>query len=455
VKNVLIFAHQCAPFNRPESTIGAQRPAQFAKFLPDFGWRAIVLCCENEHYRQPATASIDERVHQAIDGLPDDRSVIIPVPPLRWDGLVDRLWRWLLPPRGDSEDRYAFARKPLTLIKLMTGDYSQSWQPPARRAAEFLASRIPIDVCIGEHSPDAGLFLARWFMRRYGVPWVADFRDPILRPYRGLARKMYVPVARNLLSTASHIVNVTPSWSEVDARLFDKPSETVPNGFDASEYAPISPRRDSRLTVAYFGNVHEGMQPRIFLDGVQLLRQGYGDDLDSVFRFLYRGNKDDAMRSEARAAGVSDLVDCGPPIPRSEALAEMRKADALLLLSLSIESSEELAHGVYPGKTFEYFGAQRPILCVPGDGGQLDELIGRTRTGYVLRSAGEVAEFLRALLKQEEIERELAYRPDHFEVCRYSRKSLAGQLALVLDKAMLTGTGTGGSVEPAAAAVTS
>ena len=35
---VLVFAHECAPYNRAESMIGAQRPAQFAKYLPEFGW---------------------------------------------------------------------------------------------------------------------------------------------------------------------------------------------------------------------------------------------------------------------------------------------------------------------------------------------------------------------------------------------------------------------------------
>ena len=41
LKTVLLFAHECAPYHHAERTIGAQRPAQFAEHLPEFGWRAI------------------------------------------------------------------------------------------------------------------------------------------------------------------------------------------------------------------------------------------------------------------------------------------------------------------------------------------------------------------------------------------------------------------------------
>ena len=43
LRTALFFAYECAPHHRAESTMGAQRPAQFAKHLPEFGWRALVL----------------------------------------------------------------------------------------------------------------------------------------------------------------------------------------------------------------------------------------------------------------------------------------------------------------------------------------------------------------------------------------------------------------------------
>ena len=51
LKTVLLFAHECAPYHHAEGTIGAQRPAQFAAHLPEFGWRAIVVCCDGKRRR--------------------------------------------------------------------------------------------------------------------------------------------------------------------------------------------------------------------------------------------------------------------------------------------------------------------------------------------------------------------------------------------------------------------
>jgi hypothetical protein len=36
-----------------------------------------------------------------------------------------------------------------------------------------------------------------------------------------------------------------------------------------------------------------------------------------------------------------------------------------------------------PAKVFEYFGARRPILCVPGDGGVVERLLGEAEAGVV------------------------------------------------------------------------
>ncbi|HEY7547674.1 MAG TPA: hypothetical protein VID27_22440, partial [Blastocatellia bacterium] len=93
-KTALIFAHECAPYNRPESTVGAQRPAQFAKYLPDFGWRAIVICCDHKRRgiaRAEDLTDIERDAKRAIEQADPRASIIIPTPSLRWDGLVDRM----------------------------------------------------------------------------------------------------------------------------------------------------------------------------------------------------------------------------------------------------------------------------------------------------------------------------------------------------------------------------
>ncbi len=434
LRTALIFAYECAPYHRPESMMGAQRPAQFAKYLPEFGWRAIVICCDRGARGQGLPADLDDRVREALHRADPRRSVIIPIPSLPWASVLDRAWRALLPRGGRGDVVRTVMRKPLTIAKFATGDHSESWQPCARRAAATVASEVHVHACIGEHSPDAGLFLARWFAARYGVPWVADFRDPILRPFSPLGRSLYRPVARRLTSTAAHIVNVTPYWTALDRVELRRPASCIPNGFDPEEFSGANEVRHPRFTIAYTGGIHREMQLPLFLAGLRRLKECLGSAVLDTLRFVYRGRDDGAVLACARAAGVADLVDSEPFVEREHAIALMKGADALLLLSMVEIGDPYLARGLYPGKVFEYFGAGRPILCVPGDGGMLDDLIRMTGTGVVLRDPTAIADYLIRGLGQWRNGGSLPYRPNAPEIARYSRRQLSAQLAAVLDR---------------------
>src|SRR5687768_237629 len=103
-KTVLIFAHECAPYHRLQSTVGAQRPAQFAKYLPAAGWRAIVLCCDATR-RGDATAAdssaLSKSIAEQIRNADPRESMVIATPSLPFDGMLDRSWRHFLPRNGD------------------------------------------------------------------------------------------------------------------------------------------------------------------------------------------------------------------------------------------------------------------------------------------------------------------------------------------------------------------
>lgn len=439
LRTVLIFAHECAPYHRPQSTIGAQRPAQFAKYLPEFGWRAVVVCCDLQTRGKGTRTEIQDlttHVRGLVRSADPMSSLIIPTPSFAWNGLLDLTWRQLLPKAGRDSALRKVLRKPLTAAKLMTGDYSQPWQPFGRRAAAAVAQEVPIAACIAEHSPDAGLFLARWFSRRYGVPWGADFRDPILQPLKPFARKIYAPVARRLLSTAVFTTTVTPIWAEMDEALLGVPACSVPNGFDPAEFEPpVGQIRNERFTIAYAGNIIAAQHVAPFLDGLAKAAGILGPDNRNTMRFTYCGGAYKRIEGLVRDRGIEDVVDIRGHIDRDEALAGLKRADVLLLLSIAKPEQEDryLQRGHYPGKTFECFGARRPILCIPGDRGLLDELIYESRTGVVRRTPDEIADYILAAWQDWKDGTPLEYRPNDAVVSPYTRRNLTGRLARLLD----------------------
>lgn len=432
-RTVLIFAYECAPFNKPESTVGAQRPAQFAKYLPDFGWRALVLCCDATKRDRGWLTDDRKALTGALQDVDDDVSHIIATPSLSSDGGLDRAWRATRSARSTGA---TVVRKSLTFARFFTGDYSRSWQPCAREAAQLIARRTPIHACIGEHSPDAGLFLARWFSKTYHVPWLADFRDPMLFGFPPRVRPLLEPFARRMLRSASHIVNVTPFSVRLDEELFEPPITLITNGFDPDQFAGASPPLSTtEFRIAYTGNLWLPDSLRLFCDGLAELCKRVGIHRFSQVRFVYRGVARARVEAIARDAGVYDVLDAGEHIDHLASLSLIRAAHVLLVLSTSEVQHRDpyWAKGVYPGKTFEYLGARRPILCVPGDGALLDHLLRDACAGTSLGSAPRIAEYLESMYCTWERKRDIPPCDNEELVTRFSRRVGAGQLARVLD----------------------
>jgi hypothetical protein len=177
------------------------------------------------------------------------------------------------------------------------------------------------------------------------------------------------------------------------------------------------------------------MRMDIALAGLATLRARRPQLSSAELRFVYRGAHWREIRASADRMGIADLVDADRHVVREEAVRLMRSADLLLLLSIAdVETQDEyLRRGIYPGKTFEYFGARRPILCVPGDRGLLEELILETRTGVVARTSGDVADALEVGMCRDTQSFPSRFECDRDLVDSFSRPALCARLARVLD----------------------
>lgn len=398
-----------------------------------------MLCCDAAR-RGSGTREdrqrLAEDIASSLGSADDDRSVVISTPSAPSDGIVDAWWR-RLQPRGGREALWRIsARKALTAAKFLTGDYSQSWQPFAAEAAKIISRHVRIDACLGEHGPSAGIYLARAFAHEWNVPWVADFRDPILRPFGAVARPLYAARAKRLLASAAAVVEVTPYWAQLAQQQFGRPTACIPNGYDPEEFAEPRSASDASGTfrILYSGHINRPEQ-RLdeFMEGLSILRNRFPATYADV-RFIYRGSASGYVLNTAARFGVTDVVTTAPHIDRNQALGELRAADMLLLLSVTCDRGDVyLRRGVYPAKAFEYFGAGRPILCTPGDAGVLDDLIAETATGVIGRTAEDIARVIHEGVSHRRTTGAVPYIPNRQVVAKYTRESAARRLARVLD----------------------
>lgn len=437
MNTILILAYECYPFNRPGSTIGAQRPYQFAKHLPKFGFRTIVLCCDyNARWRLSVgqdSSTIPNIVENSMRDFNREGSVIIPLPSYKHNGFWDKVWLSTVEidnNLGTFRPKGGFfslcLRKVSTFCNLFIGDYSQSWQRAAEVASEQIIQQISINFILAEHSPDASVYVARNLFKKHAIPWGVDFRDPLLAPYKRGLRALVHLHFRRILRTSSIIFNVNPYWTKLDKEKFGRPVGLVTNGFDRDEFdfpeAVIEKDQDF-FHLFYFGSVKDGQSFKVLFEALKLY---HNLNHTRKIQLTYYGPSGSLVTQQANETGVSKHVKIHALVPRERVLAEAMKADALVLLS-KINKDEYFRKGFYPGKVFEYFAFKKNIICVPGDNGQLDELLNEVNVGKSFSDPNKLAEYLEQLVLHP-----LNFKSEIRNTDQYTRQFQAYKLSVFL-----------------------
>lgn len=445
---VVIYAYECAPYHRPSSTIGAQRPFQFAKHLPKYGWQAIVLCCNFKRRNQLDPngnwkVSVEEIVSNSLCNWDRKNSLVIPLPSLKYADKIDRLWQQQV---SMNEKDGTFSAKPgffrsltrrgTSLLKLFRGDHSQSWQAVAVYAHEVLVKLgVNIEMQIAEHGPDASVFIASKVNQSKGTPWIIDFRDPVLLGKTWLAAVVLRPFLRNMGRTCSGIINVNSIWTKLDQQLFKRiPCHTIPNGYDEEEFKLLSYKTiPNELVLYYFGGVKEGQSFRLLFKAMELLRLEEPDCFNRIL-FKYNGPSKNKVLLEQEELCPSLRSEIDGPLMRAEVLELASQSDLLILLSKR-ENTPFHRQGFYPGKAFEYLGLNKFIVVIPPDGGLLDQLISKTEAGISFDSVPLLADFLRKSTDLKISGQLISIRPKK-SLEAFNRESQTGDLATILDNTL-------------------
>jgi glycosyltransferase involved in cell wall biosynthesis len=411
LKRVLMVAYHFPPMN---VSSGIQRTLRFAQYLPEFNWEPLVLTAHPRAYPDVSAASLAEvppdlHVRRAF-ALDTAKHLSLRGAYPQWLALPDRWWSWWIGavPAG------------LRLIRKL--------KPTA------LWSTYPIA---------SAHLIAHTLHRITRIPWVADFRDPMVEPgypSNPLERAAYDRIERMTLKHCQRAVFASPGARRLcAARHANVPQSRltiIENGYDelaftAAEHA-LGQRRssDGPLVLVHSGIVYPSERdPRPFFAAVsELCRKGTigNGTLKVVLRAT--GN-DDYLRELIAHYGIDAVVTLEPSLPYRAALAEMMAADGLLVLQAANCNNQ------VPAKLYEYLRARRPILALTDPSGD---------TAAVLRSAG--IDTIARLDSEEEISRllvrflellrlRLAPVAQEAAIAAASRKSRTMELASVLDSA--------------------
>jgi glycosyltransferase involved in cell wall biosynthesis len=375
-RSILLVAYYYTPC--PDT--GAHRPAAMAKYLTRAGHRVTVLTT------------------RAYGSLPSDEEAGV----VRTRDL--QLTRAKLRGRDTVQPAFAGtgAGKPHLLTHMLVPEpLIAAWAPFARRRAIRLHRETPFDCVITTSPPESVHSVGRALQKR-GAAWIADLRDgwnyeplrtlPPTRPQRRLDERL----ERRLLGAADLVTCVTePMAADARERLGANatvvPSGFDPNGGDRAE--PTGLLDPDRVSIVYTGRFGQYRRdPTALIEAVQELAAGDPETaakLELVFAGPFSERERELL---ARPVDPARIKTVGT-LPRDEALALQREADALLMIYAGEprrDDAELPAGSPHPGlgsaKLFEYLGVERPILALAA-GTEVGRIVEELRAGLVVGAA--------------------------------------------------------------------
>ena len=352
MQQVLMIAFHYPPL---AGSSGIQRTLRFSQDLPSLGWQPIVLSANPRAYEQTS----NDLLQDIPDGTEVARAFALDARRHlslfnRYPGCIARPDRWL---------------------SWLLGAVPTGLQMIRRHRPAVIWSTYPI--------PTAHL-IGYWLSRLSGLPWVADFRDPMAHegyPSDPATWRSYLKVEQKTFAQASRMVFTTPGA----ARLYQNryPAQVsqirvIENGYDEPSFTPLttSPApvalNPGKLTLLHSGIVYpEWRNPKALFAALrQLIDTRLVDAAHLRLRFRASENKD-FLAALAATYDLSDVVQILPPIGYQAALAEMCAADGLLVLQ-SVDCNDQI-----PAKVYEYIRAMRPVLGLCGAGSDTASVLER------------------------------------------------------------------------------
>lgn len=336
MKRLLMIAYHFPPIH---GSSGVQRTLRFARYLPEFGWEPIVLTAHERAYERTST-------DQLADVPPGTRVV--------------RAQAW------DTARHLSIAgRYPGVLAR---PDRWLTWWLGAVPAGLDLIRRHKPDAIWSTYPIATAHRIAATLHARSGLPWVADFRDPMAQdgyPEDPATWQSFARIERHATQNASISTFTTPSAVNLYRERYPAQASRMSlleNGYDEETFtgtnsgAPLTP---GKLTLLHSGIVYPSERdPTHLFKALSRLKAASPETYGKILLRFRAPVHEDLLTKLAQDHGVESAIEIFPSIGYRDALAEMLRADGLLILQAANCNAQ------IPAKFYEYLRAGRPILAL-------------------------------------------------------------------------------------------
>lgn len=433
---VLILAYDFPPY----VSVGGLRPYSWFRYLSEFGVEPTVVTRQWENRYGDERDYVAPSATTVVEVERSDRGTLVRSP------YAPNLSNRLLLSAGPGKHR--------VLRKVITAFYEigQYYVPIGPKANLFHAARHhlakhKVDAIIATGDPFVLFAYGARLSKEFGIPWVADYRDPWSQDTRRprVLRWWEARIERHTVASASAITTASGFFKHLIAQLHPgRLAEVIPNGYDPEATGPAEncPQGRHTLTIAFTGTI----SPWHPVESVFAVFDDFiGTHPDRALRLHMvgvNGSEDLGNLLLAKFPRLAGSVKFTRRLPNHEAALALADANAFLLFNMYAHSGT---------KVFDYLALKRRILLCYSDDPMarqlkdkhynmqiapdvdvrvLERMVQETNSGVVVRDAPHLREALADLYREFKTSGRVACESVGIE--RYSRQALAGQLARVL-----------------------
>jgi glycosyltransferase involved in cell wall biosynthesis len=375
MKKVLIITY----YWPPAGGSGVQRWLKFTKYLPKYNWQPIISTPENPYFEVQ-----DEALLSDISAEAEIWKTLI------WEpyALKDKLFG----KGGESQSAGVISNKKSLKNKVLNWvrgnvfipDPKVYWVKPSVKVLLKKIKEEGIEHIVTTGPPHSMHLIGLGLKKAMpNLKWIADFRDPwseldLLDEFHlsSSSTKKHKDLEKEVLQTADVALTVSETWGEDLKRLGGGRVELITNGYDAADFE-LKPKTNDKFIIGHYGLLNHLRNPKNLWKALADLCDE-NTEFNAKLEIHFSGNIDGEVLVKIEAyPQLKEKVKQLGYLSHAQVLLQYNEADVLLLLLFNSKSGV----GNYPGKIFEYFAAQKPILAFGPKESDTQKLIEKTNTG--------------------------------------------------------------------------
>lgn len=397
-KSILIISYHFPP----SQAVGGQRSANFARFLPEHGWKTHVLTIDEKYIPDKDIGRLQglENVSIHTTGkLPrlielyhyakKLKKLILPGDKGKGDGGTNPVVA-LEPKMMKKEGFKGKMKRYFSSLFLALPDFEKNWILPATVKAVSIIRKEKVDCILTSCPPYSVHIIGLLTNLLTGVKWIADYRDPWyvasqkrMYPTCTLSRNIEGFLERQVIKRSMMVLCNTDKLRNTLAYEYEDVKKQgfffIPNGIATDLFKELSHLpKFTVFTLTYTGSLYFLRTPEpIFKALCELVKEEKIAENSFVIKLVGQCETIDGKptRELVSSYSLDRYVEILPSVPYRESLELVKRSHIALLFA------PDQPYQI-PAKVYDYIGTGTQILALTGQGATSD-ILQQTATGEV------------------------------------------------------------------------